>query len=1175
MSTLKVSIKYKKQADMLTSLNISYVLRKLVEDIKASHEVEVENIDSTSLVISVKADGDISEKDISAILKNHISAEDYDILFDKDTSVEDTPDAILDGLKRLLDPTAGEKNGDDTPTEPTAAEETAAASDAETPTPTESASTPQSKEDDKGGRRSDAIDRKAKVKKEAEEESAAAAKADTLTSILKEIEGLVGMEDFKKKLAELVNVAPRLKSLKNYLSDSNFLFSIDDGYGISTATRILGELLNAIGLTQKSRVVELPPVPYTESPNDFETYTAKYKDFVDSASRSAGIIVLDLSKCYSSLTKAGYREFLANVCMGDSLPMFVFRIPYLEEEVRASVEESLSDRFFIHSVPFVPLSMDELYTYAVQVAEKLTYKLGDGMRDCLSEIFAREKSDGKFYGFRTVEKVVHQLIYEKVRGKNPDGDTITASDVGGVSEFEESMSNRSAMEQLNDLFGLKSVAKQIEEAVAFIEYAKDDEALNPSFHMRFVGNPGTGKTMVARLLGKILKEKGILRTGVFFEYTGDDFIGQYVGHTAPKTAQMCRDAYGGVLFIDEAYSLSPGSDGGKNNSFKQEALNTLLAEMENHRKDMLVIMAGYEDEIDELMQHNPGLSQRVPYTIRFENYTKEALAQIFFFMAGKEFLYGSDLIDAVETYFKTLPNNIYFSPNFSNARYVRNLFERTVSKAVLRAQLEKAKIATLSAADFEKAVEELKSTATASNRFGKGAGGATMFSEERAKIKFKDVCGQDEAKEMLAEIVDFLKNPDKYRNIGARVPKGALLYGPPGTGKTMLAKAVAGEAGVPVLTIAGSDFISQFVGQGAEKVKELFEKARKLAPSIIFIDEIDSIGTSRTQGNNSSALMQLLTEMDGFEEDKTVIVLAATNRPEELDAALRRPGRFDREIPVELPDLGGRVAILSHYLEKTEHDDGINVENIARLTTGFSGAELRNIVNEAAHRALREGRSKISEADLAESVEVVMVGYVKKNKILSEKEKEIVCYHEIGHALVSALQTHTAPVKKITVVPRTGGTLGYVLHTDEEQKNLSTKTEMENRIAVCVGGRAAEEIHFGEVTTGASNDIMQATSTARAMVARYGMADELGMVCFDISSGGYLGGGTRTSCSQKTAELIDAKVIEIVKEQYKKAFTLLKENEALLDKLAAFICERETITGDEFMEIFNKEFKAD
>ncbi len=1187
MNTLKVSVKYKNQVDMLSAVNISFVIRKIVDALQAKFKIEVEALDLTSVVLFArKEDGEVTESEVLAVINEQINEEDYEISFGVEEKKPDVPKSLTDSINNIVqsDASSEEAPKEEAPAETAAPEKSEPPAKTEAHAPKETAnetpSAPASEtpsapsSDDKTVSEIDAllagITSGGSGSGSTDDNSS---KGDTLKAVLKEIDALVGMDDFKKKLHELIHVAPRIKNIKNYLTDSRFLFSIDDGYGLSTAARILGDLLNALGLIPRSRAIELPPIPYLDSPRDFDEFTPKFEQAINQCANSYGVAVVDISKCYGHLTKAGYREFIATACCGDKLPLIVFRIPYLEEEVRASVEENLSDRFFIHSVPFVPMSMDELYTYAEQVADSLGYKLGDGMQDRMNEIFAKEKSDGKFYGFRTVEKVVRQLIYEKVKGSNPDGDTITRADVGVEDEVMTGMSSRTGMEQLHSLTGLESVVKQIEEAISFIEYAKDDEKLSPSFHMRFVGNPGTGKTMVARILGKILKERGILRTGVFFEYTGDDFVGQYVGHTAPKTAQMCRDAYGGILFIDEAYSLSPGSDaGGSNNSFKQEALNTLLAEMENHRKDMLVIMAGYEEEIDELMQHNPGLSQRVPYTIRFENYSKEALANIFLSMAAK-FLYNEEFTAAVRKHFETLPNNIYYSPNFSNARYVRNLFERTVSKAVLRAHLEKEKVATLNVTDFEKAVDELKNTATASNRFGNGAGGATMFSEERAKIKFKDVCGQDEAKEMLAEIVDFLKNPDKYRSIGARVPKGALLYGPPGTGKTMLAKAVAGEAGVPVLTIAGSDFISSYVGQGAEKVKDLFEKARKLSPSIIFIDEIDSIGASRTSGNNSSALMQLLTEMDGFEEDKTVIVLAATNRPEELDAALRRPGRFDREIPVELPDLDGRAAIISHYLESTSHEDDINVANVARMTTGFSGAELRNIVNEAAHRALREGRDKISEFDLTESVEVVMVGYVKKNKILSEHEKEVVCYHEIGHALVSALQTHTAPVKKITVVPRTGGTLGYVLHTDEEQKNLSTKTEMENRIAVCVGGRAAEAIHFGEVTTGASNDIMQATRTARAMVATYGMAEEFGMVCFDTSSGGYLGGGTRTNCSQKTAELIDQKVIEIVKEQYDKAYKLLKDHERLLDRLSAFICEKETITGEEFMQIFNMELE--
>ncbi len=1118
---------YKKTTDVKSRINSSITLRMLVNTVKREHTVTVNNISDISCEFTVQVKDEGTRAAIDAILGRALPGGDYEVAIVEDKVEEgDEEKKEADKQRELLAKTIARL----------------------------------AEGGDKG---------KTSTPRGASAEVIPEPSTDKLSAVMDEIHALVGFEEFKRKAEELLHVAPKLKGIDGYMSHNTFLFSIDDGSGISTATRLLSELLNALGLIPRAGVAELPPVPYVDTPDAMEQTMGRYAKWLSEA-RGAGIAVFDLSKCYGSLAKSDYREFLTNICDNERAPLIVFRIPYLEEQVRRTVEENLGDRFFLHTVPFVPLSMEELYAYAERSASAQGYTFDENLRTVFTDRLAKEKSDGKFYGFRTVDKVLRALIYEKAKSDRGDEKVIAAEDLVVSDDFIADMQDLSGEEQLHMLYGLEDVVKQIEEVVSFIEYAKDDPKLNPSFHMKFVGNPGTGKTTVARILGKILKEKGILRTGVFFEYSGNDFIAQYVGHTAPKTAQMCRDAYGGVLFIDEAYALSPGRKDMGGANFKEEALNTLLTEMENHRRDMLVIMAGYEEEIDELMKHNPGLSQRVPYTIRFGNYSKEALANIFFSMASKKFLYEEEFMTAVKTHFDTLPNNVYYSPTFSNARYVRNLYERTVSKAVLRACMEKTEIATLIPADFEKAVEELKNTATASSLYGKDASGATMFNEESARIRFEDVCGQDEAKEMLAEIVDYLKDPEKYKRIGARVPRGALLYGPPGTGKTMLAKAVAGEAGVPVLTIAGSDFISSYVGQGAEKVKNLFEKANKLAPSIVFIDEIDAIAMSRNMGNSSSALMQLLTEMDGFDENKTVIVLAATNRPEELDPALRRPGRFDREIPVELPDLDGRVAILAHYLADTRHEENIDLRSIGNMTTGFSGADLRNIVNEAAHRALREGREMIAFEDLSESVEVVMVGYVKKNKILSEKEKWIVCYHEIGHALLSALQTHTAPVKKITVVPRTGGTLGYVMHTDSEQRSLSTKSEMEDRIAVCVAGRAAEEVHFGEITTGASNDIKQATALARAIVSTYGMTDEFDMVAFETSSHGYLGGSARQSCSDATAERIDRKVVEIVKAQHEKALCLLRENETLLDALAAHIHKRESITGDEFMEIFHK-----
>ncbi len=1125
MSVLKVSIKRKDPVDMAERIKSSMTLRALVNSIKEESKLELNSISDIACEFSVEIG---TREELSKKLSELLS-EDFEVIITGEDS-------------EML--TAPENNSEDK-TEEKAEEKT----EDEPAEETEKAEQPKEEKHNKS-----------EDKKENE----------TLNAILKEIEELIGAENFKTKAAELVRIAPILRETKDKFQESKFLFAIDDGNGISNAVRLLGELLNALGLIPKSRASELPPIPYADSPNEFQMIKANYIQMMRDMN-GIGVILVDISKCYGSLRKEGYREFFTDVLNSAPDALIVFRIPYLEESVRRDVEEVLADRYFLHTVPFVPMDMEELYTYASRVLNDFGYKFADDSMLSFSELVAKEKTDGRFYGFRTVKKIVRTLIYDAARLGKAESKIISPADQVPDDGLLSEMADISGEEQLKRLIGMDSVVKQIEEIVSFIEFAREDPKLRPSVHMRFVGNPGTGKTTVARILGKILKERGILRTGVFFEYAGNDFVAEYVGHTAPKTAQMCRDAYGGVLFIDEAYELSPGKDGAKNGSFKQEALNTLITEMENHRDDMVVIMAGYEDEIDELMDHNPGLSQRMPYTVYFESYSREALCDIFLSMVSKKFLYDEEFSTRVKDYFNNLSNNIYYSPRFSNARYVRNLYERTISKAVMRANLNKERVATLTTTDFEKAVEELESTAV--NSYGKDGSGAVMFHEERAKIKFADVCGQEEAKEQLGEMVDYLKHPEKYTKIGARVPKGALLYGPPGTGKTMLAKAVAGEAGVPVFTIAGSDLIGTYVGEAAEKVKQLFEKARKLSPSIIFIDEIDAIGTSRELGNSSTALLQLLTEMDGFDDTKTVIMLAATNRPEMLDPALRRPGRFDREVPVELPDLVGRETLLGYYLNKTVHDEGIDLHKIALSTTGFSGAELQNIVNEAAHRALRQGRTSVSQEDLSECVEVVAVGNVKKNRIMSDKEKRIVCYHEIGHALLIALQTHTAPVQKITVVPRTGGALGYVMHGETEEKSLSTKTEMINQIAVSVAGRAAEEVHFGEVTTGASNDIQKATALARALVATYGMTDELDMVCFDTSSGGYLGGSRKSNCSDEMAYLIDQKVIEIVREQHKLALKLLRENEALLDELAAYIYEKESITGEEFMEIFNRHFK--
>lgn len=439
-------------------------------------------------------------------------------------------------------------------------------------------------------------------------------------------------------------------------------------------------------------------------------------------------------------------------------------------------------------------------------------------------------------------------------------------------------------------------------------------------------------------------------------------------------------------------------------------------------------------------------------------------------------------------------------------------------------------------------------------------------------IHFDDVAGEDEAKENLSEIVDFLHHPDKYAKIGAKMPKGVLLVGPPGTGKTMLAKAVAGEAGVPFFPIAGSEFVEMFVGMGASKVRDLFQQAKQKAPCIIFIDEIDAIGQKRTgnaMGNSEreQTLNQLLTEMDGFNADDNVVILAATNRPESLDPALLWPGRFDRRVPVELPDLAGREAILKAHAKKVALGDDVDFHTIARMAAGASGAELANIVNEAALRAVRDHRDAVSQADLEESIEVVIAGYQKKNAILSDDEKKTVAYHEIGHALVAALQSHSAPVQKITIIPRTSGALGYTMQVDQQDKYILSREELENKIATLTGGRAAEEVVFNQVTTGASNDIEQATKLARAMITRYGMTDEFDMVAMETVTNKYLGGDTSLACAPETQKYIDAKVVSVVKEQHAKAKKILEDHRPALDALAKYLYEKETITGKEFMDI--------
>ena len=460
--------------------------------------------------------------------------------------------------------------------------------------------------------------------------------------------------------------------------------------------------------------------------------------------------------------------------------------------------------------------------------------------------------------------------------------------------------------------------------------------------------------------------------------------------------------------------------------------------------------------------------------------------------------------------------------------------------------------------------------------FGMGGNsGAKVYVPSSTGIRFADVAGEDEAKELLGEIVDFLHDPEKYRSIGAKLPKGALLVGPPGTGKTLLAKAVAGEANVPFFSIAGSEFVEMFVGRGAAKVRDLFKQANEKAPCIVFIDEIDTIGKKRDgqfSGNDEreQTLNQLLTEMDGFDGSKGVVVLAATNRPDSLDPALLRPGRFDRRIPVELPDLQGRIDILKVHAKKIRLAEDVDFETIAKTAAGASGAELANIVNEAALRAVRAGRQYATQEDLQESVEVVIAGYQKKSRVLSDEEKKIVAYHETGHALVAAMQTHSAPVQKITIIPRTSGALGYTLQVDDGDHFLMSKDELLNKIATYTGGRAAEELVFHSVTTGASNDIEQATKLARSMISRFGMSDEFGFVAFETVSNQYLGGDASLACSPETQALMDKKVTQLVEEQHQKALNILKENEGKLHELADYLYQHETITGQEFMDILER-----
>ena len=463
---------------------------------------------------------------------------------------------------------------------------------------------------------------------------------------------------------------------------------------------------------------------------------------------------------------------------------------------------------------------------------------------------------------------------------------------------------------------------------------------------------------------------------------------------------------------------------------------------------------------------------------------------------------------------------------------------------------------------------------------GMGKSNAKIYVQSTKGIRFDDVAGEDEAKESLAEIVDYLHNPQKYTDVGASMPKGVLLVGPPGTGKTMLAKAVAGEANVPFFSISGSEFVEMFVGMGASKVRDLFKQAKEKAPCIVFIDEIDAIGKKRDNQLSSNdereqTLNQLLTEMDGFDDNNGVIILAATNRPESLDPALTRPGRFDRRVPVELPDLAGREAILKVHAKKIKTADDVNFHTIARMASGASGAELANMINEAALRAVRNNRTVVTEADLEESIETVIAGYQKKSAVLSDKEKKTVAYHEIGHALVAAMQSHSAPVQKITIIPRTSGALGYTMQVETGDKYLMSKDELANKICTFTGGRAAEEVVFGEITTGASNDIEQATKLARAMITRYGMSEEFDMVALETVNNQYLGGDTSLACSAATQQEIDKMVVSLVKSQHEKAIQILKDNRKALDALAKYLYEKETITGEEFMHVLKQETEAE
>ena len=545
-----------------------------------------------------------------------------------------------------------------------------------------------------------------------------------------------------------------------------------------------------------------------------------------------------------------------------------------------------------------------------------------------------------------------------------------------------------------------------------------------------------------------------------------------------------------------------------------------------------------------------------------------------------------------EIYFQDKDNKFYSTNTFEDVNLVDRLQEAGCEFGQVKQKTMSPMLSMLLSfvlpIVFFLVIGQLLSRSLMKKMGGGGLENAMSFGKSNAKIyvasetgiKFQDVAGEDEAKEALWEIVDFLHSPEKYQEIGAKMPKGALLVGPPGTGKTLLAKAVAGEANVPFFSISGSEFVEMVVGMGAAKVRDLFKQANEKAPCIVFIDEIDTIGKKRdTQGmtgndEREQTLNQLLTEMDGFDGSKGVVILAATNRPETLDPALLRPGRFDRRIPVELPDLQGREAILKVHAKKIRLGDNIDFNAIARASSGASGAELANMINEAALRAVRDGRKYVTQADLEESIEVVIAGYQKKNKVLSSKERLIVSYHEIGHALVAALQTNSAPVTKITIIPRTSGALGYTMQVEEQERNLLSKEELENKIATLTGGRVAEDLVFHSITTGASNDIEQATKLARGMITRYGMSDKFGMVALETVSGQYMGGDTSLACAGETAADIDEMVIELVKQEYNKAEKLLSDNMDKLHELAKYLYEKETITGEEFMKILNDKTEA-